>query len=187
MFERFTKSARAAVVSAQEQARSLGHNEIMAEHLLLGVMAEVDGVGAKLLRELGVEREAVLTEVEPLGSSDAEALRGIGVDLEAVRRQAEAAFGPGALDRPMRRRPGLFRSRLVSGHLPFTDASKQVLEQSLREALALKHNYIGSEHILLGLLADVRAPVPGALRRLGVTLDLEALRARVIDELQRAA
>ena len=107
MFERFTDAARGVVVDAQQQARTVGHSEIMAEHLLLAILADGDSIGARVLRGLGVEREVLVREVAALGLSDDEALRAIGVDLAAVRRQAEAAFGPGALDRPRTRRYGL--------------------------------------------------------------------------------
>jgi ATP-dependent Clp protease ATP-binding subunit ClpC len=73
------------------------------------------------------------------------------------------------------------------GHLPFSSPAKKVLEQALREALALKHNYIGTEHILLGLLADDRGSVPHKLRRLATPVDPTAVRARVIEEMRRAA
>jgi ATP-dependent Clp protease ATP-binding subunit ClpA len=187
MFERFTQQARDVVVDAQEEARVLGHDEIIPEHILLAVLSDADSLGAGVLRQLGVDRDAVRVEVATLGSSDADALRAIGVDLEAVRRQAEAAFGPGALDRPRRRRSGLFRSVLMGGHLPFSSPAKKVLEQALREALALEHNYIGTEHILLGLLADDRGSVPHTLRRLATPVDPAAVRARVIETLRGAA
>lgn len=187
MFERFTEAARGVVVNAQEQARTLGHSEILAEHLLLGVMADADGIGARALRDLGVERDALLSEVAALGDADAEALRSIGVDLHALRRQTEAVFGPGALDRPTRRRVGLFRKHvvLVGGQLNFANTATRSLEQALRKAQALKHDYIGSEHILLGLVSDEQGPAARVLRRLG--LEAAALRERILDELQRAA
>lgn len=172
MFERFTESARGVVVDAQEQARTVGHSEIMAEHLLLAILADCDSIGARVLRDLGVEREVLVKEVAALGRADDEALRAIGVDLTAVRQQAEAAFGPGALDRPRPRprRYGLLRRvAWVDGHLPFTDSAKRALEQSLRQALALKHNYIGADHILLGLLADDQDAASRTLLRVGVT------------------
>jgi ATP-dependent Clp protease ATP-binding subunit ClpA len=187
MFERFTEAARGVVVNAQDQARALGHREILAEHLLLGVMADTDGIGARVLRDLGVEQDALVSEVAALGDADTEALRSIGVDLHAVRRQAEAAFGPGALDRPRRRRVGLFRRQvvLVGGHLHFANTASRALEQALRQAQALGHGYIGSEHILLGLLSDEHDAAARVLARLG--LDRAAVRQRVLDELQRAA
>lgn len=180
MFERFTAAARAAVVQAQDQARGLGYREIGAEHLLLGVMAAPDTIAARVLADVGLGREAIL------GDGEAEALNTLGVDLAAVRRQAEAAFGPGALDRPTPRRRGLFnRPAHKDGHLPFTAAAKQALEQSLRQAQSLQHGYIGAEHLVLGLIAQDREPVALLLQRLGV--DPGNVRARLREGLARAA
>jgi ATP-dependent Clp protease ATP-binding subunit ClpA len=148
MFEHFTEAARGVVVNAQEQARTLGHSEILAEHVLLGVMSDTEGIGARVLRDLGVDADALVSEVAALGDADAEALRSIGVDLLAVRRQAEAAFGSGALDRPRRRRVGLFRKHvvLVGGPLDFANTATRSLEQAVRQVQAFNHGYIGSEH-----------------------------------------
>jgi ATP-dependent Clp protease ATP-binding subunit ClpC len=68
------------------------------------------------------------------------ALRPLGVTLEATRAQVQAATGPAAAEQ--------------AGHIPFTPRAKKVLELSLREALGLRHNYIGTEHILLGLVHE---------------------------------
>ena len=66
MFERFTERARSAVVLAQEQARLLGHNYIGTEHLLLGLLAEGDGVGPVVLREAGLTLRIVQADVEAI-------------------------------------------------------------------------------------------------------------------------
>jgi ATP-dependent Clp protease ATP-binding subunit ClpA len=91
----------------------------------------------------------VLGDIDALGTtpSDGAALASIGIDLDEVRRQVEEAFGPGALDRTMAARGGRRR-----GHTPFDRSAKKVLELALREAIALHHNYIGTEHLLLGML-----------------------------------
>jgi ATP-dependent Clp protease ATP-binding subunit ClpA len=191
MFERFTPAARGAVVSAQTHAREFGHREIGAEHVLLGVLADEQGVAAKVLRDLGVDPAAVRSEVQDaksFGSPDAEALKAIGIDLDAVRRQAEETFGPGALNRPRRQRTGLFRHRYSDqGHIPFKAEAKSALEQSLRAALSLRHNYIGTEHILLGLLATERGTASEVLRRTGVTVSVDVVQDRVREELRRSA
>jgi ATP-dependent Clp protease ATP-binding subunit ClpA len=186
MFERFTRVARAAVVGAQQEAVALGHDEIFGQHVLLSLM-DVDGVAARVLRRIGVQRDAVVTDITTLGKSDAQALNHIGIDLDAVRSQVEAAFGPGALDRPRHRPTGRIRHRVFGEHLPFSADAKTALEQALREAQTLQHNYIGTEHILLGLVANQKGPVAGALRRLRVAGDYEAVKAAVLDELARMA
>jgi len=184
MFERFTDRARQVVVDAQASARGLGHGRVGTEHILLGLL-HGDGIAARVLGGLGitaatVERE-VLAEVGrgPLGTGDAEALGAIGIDLEEVRRRVEASFGPGALQwRPGRRG----RVPRFGGHIPFTPRAKKVLELSLREALALKHRSIGTEHILLGLVREGEGLAMLALTRLGAGPQL--IRARVLDALR---
>jgi ATP-dependent Clp protease ATP-binding subunit ClpA len=187
MFERFTTAARAVVIDAQQQAQTLHHREIRPDHLLLGVLGDDTSVSAGVLRDLGVNRESLLKEVASLGVADDEALRTIGIDLSAVREQAEAAFGPGALDRPRPRRGGLLRRVLPTGgdHIPFTSAAKRALEQSLRQAIALQHKSLTTDHILLGLLAEDDDPAARTLAHLKV--DPAEVRSRVRDQLQRKA
>jgi ATP-dependent Clp protease ATP-binding subunit ClpA len=188
MFERFTEAARGAVVSARDAAHDLGSAEIGAEHLLLGAMTDQQGVPARILRQLGVERSAVEAQARSFGSPDSEALKTIGVDLDAVRRRAEETFGPGALDRPRRQRAGLFGHRSVGGgHLPFTAEAKKTLGAALREALVLGHGFIGTEHLLLGLIGTDQDTAWLLLRQLGLTADRQAVRSLVLAEITRAA
>ncbi|MFI0445355.1 Clp protease N-terminal domain-containing protein [Actinomadura sp. 6N118] len=154
MFERFTQQARDAVTGAQQEARDLGHGRIGPEHLLLALIA-CDGPAAAAMRAQGLEITAMRAAVARLAADtsadplDPEALRTLGIDLDAVRQATEQTFGEGALDAP----PGRFRG---SGkrHLPFGPSAKKSLELSLRQALRLKHNYIGAGHVLLGILQD---------------------------------
>jgi ATP-dependent Clp protease ATP-binding subunit ClpA len=188
MFERFTDRARNVVTGAQVTARELGHNYIGTEHLLLGLL-EGDGIAARVLAGLGVTRDAVKRQVldevgrGPLDPGDAEALGAIGIDLHEVQRRVEASFGPGALYwRPGRGCGRARRIPLAGGHIPFTPRAKKVLELSLREALALKHNYIGAEHILLGVVREGEGLAMLVLTRLGAGPQL--IRARVLDALR---
>ncbi len=188
MFERFTNRARDAVSGAADEARALGGETVGAEHLLLAMLADAGSIATKVLRGHGIERSAVLREVTTASTRDADALRGIGIDLEEVRRRAEAAFGPGALDRPQARRAGRSgRRRSVGGRLPFGDSARAVLEASLRAAEDLGVGYIGTEHLLLGIVADERSAATIILRRLGMGLDRTRLQARILEELGRAA
>jgi ATP-dependent Clp protease ATP-binding subunit ClpA len=187
MFERFTQGAREATVDAQAAARRLGHGHIGTEHLLLGLLG-TDGVAARVLAGLGVTTAAVEREIGaevgqgPLGDADAKALGAIGIDLDEARRRMEASFGPGALawHPDPRCRGGLPRP---GGHLPFTPRSKKVLELSLREALALKHRAIGTEHLLLGLVREGEGLAMLVLTRLGA--GPAVIRARVLDALRQ--
>lgn len=181
MFERFTSAARTAVVQAQEDARRLGHDHIAAEHLLVALLQDGDGAPAQVLAGLGVDRDRLDRDLAVLGHADADALAAIGIDLAAVRQQAESSFGADALTRPRPRRRGLFGRRV--DHIPFTASARQALEQSLRQALALGHKEIRVEHLLLGLVADDEGSAARTLRRLGADPAevRERTRARLID------
>ncbi len=95
----------------------------------------------------------------------AKALESIGISLDAVRQQVEEIIGRGA--------------QAPSGHIPFTPRAKKVLELSLREALQLGHNYIGTEHILLGLIREGDGVAAQVLVKLGA--DLNRTRLQVIE------
>ncbi|MCX6453672.1 MAG: ATP-dependent Clp protease ATP-binding subunit [Actinobacteria bacterium] len=94
----------------------------------------------------------------------AKALEALGISLEAVRSQVEEIIGQG--------------QQAPSGHIPFTPRAKKVLELSLREALQLGHNYIGTEHILLGLIREGEGVAAQVLVKLGA--DLNRVRTQVI-------
>ncbi|WP_250036829.1 Clp protease N-terminal domain-containing protein [Paractinoplanes maris] len=185
MFERFTAGARAVVTNAQSEARSLRHNHIGTEHVLLALLADPDGPVA---RSTGLTAEAVRVDVlERIGghsqdgpvlsdadAEDAAALKAIGIDLAAVREAIEANFGAGALrlPRPPEKKRGLFaKFSPTSGHIPFTNRNKKVLELSLREALRLKQKFIAPEHIMLGLLREGHGLAALIMVDRGVDLD----------------
>ncbi|WP_435889200.1 Clp protease N-terminal domain-containing protein [Streptosporangium canum] len=182
MFERFTDEARQAVKLAQANARRLNHHLIGTEHLLLGLLDQPASDSAEILGRHGLDHGRAYRAVEgltpraPKDALDAEALESIGIDLSAIRDRVEAAFGPGALDRPPQRN---HRGSLVSGrHVPFSPRAKKALELSLREALALKHNYIGDGHILLGMLREGQGLGSRVLADAGI--DTEAVRREVV-------
>lgn len=188
MFERFTGQARAVVVRSQDEARAMGHRFIGTEHLLLGLLHDEHGAAAEVLRAAGVRVEDVRERVQRLVGGDdpgldADALRSIGIDLAVVRDQVERTFGPGVLDVPAPVGPkrGFFRRRqgAPTGHIPFSERAKKVLGLSVREASRLRHGYIGSEHILLGLLVEGEGL--GAKVLFDAGLDLEELRRRTVD------
>jgi ATP-dependent Clp protease ATP-binding subunit ClpA len=165
VFEHFTERAQGTVVFAQEEALGLHHRYIGTEHLLLGLLRDSKSVGYLALGRLGVRLDDVRSEVVRLvgegpsrtpDKKDAEALRVLGIDLDEIRRRTEEVFGEGALEKavPVRYR-GRRRAYSPSvGQIPFTRRAKKVLELALREAKALRHDYIGTEHILLGLVRE---------------------------------
>lgn len=113
-FERFSVKARKVVVTAQEEARLLKHGYIGTEHILLGLLGVPDSTAAKVLEQLGY-------------------------DKETARADIAAVAEPGTQE--------------LSGHIPFAPSAKKTLDLALREAHQLRHTSIGTEHILLALVA----------------------------------
>jgi len=177
MFERFTQRAREVVAGAQREAEGLGHRYVGTEHILLAILNLDGGIAHDVLIETGVGAERVRQAIKREIQTDADALESIGIDLNAVKAKLEEAFGPGAMDEPPPRQTGWFRRRRTGGR--FTPRSKMVLELSLREALALKHNYIGTEHILLGLIREGKGLAAKILADQGV--DFKRLRDKTIE------
>jgi len=99
----------------------------------------------------------------------AQALASLGIELEQLRREVLVIIGTGA-EQP-------------TGHIPFTPRAKKVMEMALREALALQHNYIGTEHILLGLVREGEGVAAQILNAAGATADV--VRATVIELLAK--
>ena len=182
MFERFTEKARTVVVLAQQDARERGDTTIDTGNLLRGFLAVPDTLGLMVLEGFSVTRTDLEADLDARvvapadGSADATALAALGIDLDEVRRRVEEAFGPGALDRA--RAP---KRRFLGGHIPFAKEAKKVLELALREALMLEHNYIGTEHVLLGLL-HAEGAAHDVLAARGVRLDVARV---IVDELVR--
>jgi len=163
MFERFTDKARGVVIAAKNKAQDHGDDQIRPAHMLYG-LAVSDGVAARALAALGVDAEAIERELGRAGTAggapggaaqadegdDAEALAAIGIDLDEIKRRIEENFGAGALGRvPLTPKGPL---NWTGGRLPLNEQAKLSLAMSIREARALHHNYIGTEHLLLGLL-----------------------------------
>src|ERR1700746_2336475 len=139
MFERFTERARQVVVLAQEEARTLKHNYIGTEHILLGLLREEEGLAARVLESLDIT-------------------------VERVRAQVVRIVGSG--------------EEVTSGQIPFTPRAKKVLERARREAQSLGHNYIGTQHILLGLVRENEGVAARIL--LDFDADSEKIRNEVI-------
>src|SRR5262249_2593909 len=145
LLTRFTAGARRVVVLGQEQARELGHSRMGTEHLLLGLLAEGEGVAARALQQAGIALEPVKAEIAKV----------IG-------------HGEGA----------------PKGHIPFTPRAKKVLELGLRESFQLNHKFLGTEHILLGLIREGDGLAAQTLVKLGA--DLGELRVGVLALLSSA-
>jgi ATP-dependent Clp protease ATP-binding subunit ClpA len=154
MFERFTRSARAAVVLAQEDAGELNAQEIGPEHLLVGALQSAGHDLSAMLGGYGLTADVIRARLvvgdgNDSFEADAKALRAIGIDLHAIRDGIARTFGPDAYDDALRKSG---RRRRRRGHIPFTRSAKKVLELALREALAHEDSTIGCEHMVLGIL-----------------------------------
>jgi ATP-dependent Clp protease ATP-binding subunit ClpC len=140
VFERFTDSARQVIVLSQNESRSLAHDYIGTEHILLGLLREQSGLAAAVLESLDIS-------------------------FEGVRAQVEHIVGKGDATE-------------ATGQIPFTPRAKKTLDLALREALSLGHDYVGTEHILLGLGQEREGVAFSILRHFGA--DAETIRNRVI-------
>jgi len=132
MFKRYTEKAKRAIMIAQEEAINLNHDYIGTEHILIGLIKEEEGVASQVLRQLGVNLDKVVEEVERL-------------------------VGKGEYQQV--------------GEIAFTPRAKKVLELASQEASQLKNNYIGTEHILLGLIKEGSGVAVRILADLGINLD----------------
>ncbi len=179
MFETFTRPARVVVEQATALAQEAGAGETRPEHLLGALLADEASLAVQVLEATGATVPALREElarrraqyVDGLDADDAEALALIGIDLDEVVRRIDAH-----LDRPGSPR----RARRAR----FARDSKKVLELALREAVALHHGSIGSEHLLLGLLRVGDRVVDDTFAAQGVRPD--AVRAAVADAVRRA-
>jgi len=134
MFERFTDRARKVMAIANEQVQLFNHQYIGTEHIFLGLIKE-GGTGAEVLKNLGVDIDNMLPEVEQLFK-----LKG-------------------------------GRDAVAEGKIPQTQNAIKVIEYAIEEARNLNHGYIGTEHILLGLLRVSEGIAAQVLGNLGVTIE----------------
>ena len=131
MFGRYTEKAQKAILLSQEEAKGLKHNYVGTEHLLLGLIAEGEGVAAKALNQYGVT-------------------------IEKARNEVIATIGKGEFDADI---------------LGFTPRTKRIFELGFIEARNLGHNYVGTEHLLLGLLSEGEGVAIVILDKMGVNIE----------------
>jgi ATP-dependent Clp protease ATP-binding subunit ClpA len=171
VFGRFAEPAHRVLDLAREEAERVGHRYLGPEHVLLGVLAEGQSQGARMLRSHGLEVAAARAALARLADrgvvpaprpSDAQLLGTLGIDLDAVRRDSEQAFGVQAVGEAtwrVTRRRGWRGRRVVWTALcgpPFL--AKRALQLAGDQAHALGHSEVRPEHLLLGVLEDARQP-----------------------------
>jgi ATP-dependent Clp protease ATP-binding subunit ClpC len=134
MFERFTDKARKVMAIANEQVQIFNHQYIGTEHIFLGLIKE-GGTGATVLKNLGVDTEKMLSEMEQL------------VKIKGGK------------------------DPVAEGKIQQTQNAIKVIEYAIEEARNLNHGYIGTEHILLGLLRVTEGIASQVLTNLGVNIE----------------
>ncbi|MDK2871150.1 MAG: ATP-dependent Clp protease ATP-binding subunit ClpC [bacterium] len=139
----FTERARRVINNAAQEAKSLNHDYVGTEHLLLGLTKEKDSVAARVLDSLGIS-------------------------LDKVRQEIERIIGRGT-------------EKVDMDQLPLTPRAKKVLELAVSEAQSMGHNYVGTEHLLLGLIKEGEGIAAQILINLGA--DLETVREKLFEML----
>nr|UXN44515.1 ATP-binding subunit of Clp protease [Navicula tsukamotoi] len=146
MFEKFTEGAIKVIMLSQEEARRMGHNFVGTEQLLLGVIGQRHGIGARALKKLKVT-------------------------LKKARKEIELYIGRG--------------TGFVASEIPFTPRAKRVLEMAVHEGKDLGQNFVGTEHILLALIAESDGVAMRTLDKLNVDIHkLKNLILTYIEETQ---
>jgi ATP-dependent Clp protease ATP-binding subunit ClpA len=179
MFERFTRNARVVVIGAQEVAHRHRATEVRPAHLLESLASKDGTLAMQVLADLGAPGDEVRRVIRGFSSQysgvldaeDAEALRLLGIDLDDVIRRIDQDLNDG-------------HGPILQGHKRFSPESKKVLELSLREAFRLGDGFIGTEHVLLGLLRQGDTVTQETLKAFDLTVDDVR---RAVDEADRRA
>ena len=167
MFNRLTDRSRNCVQAAFEEARMLGHDSLGDEDLLLGILRADEGIAVEALSSLGVTLEVARAESEGML---ADALSSIGISLEDIRREAGDTF---EMRIPDNRR------------IPYSPRAKKALVEARKEMRRLGDNYLGTEHVLLGMLRNEDGAAVRILASMGVSP--ETLEDRLFELRGRAA
>jgi ATP-dependent Clp protease ATP-binding subunit ClpA len=167
MFGRFTSSALTAIENAQIEARSLGHNYVGTEHVLIALSARSDTTAGAALEDFGIEptrlRDALSRLLGSPPPDEATLLRSLGIDLHAVRQTVERTLGPDALQKARQKpRPRWFRGRhgnchsILLGEIGVTPRLKRSFELAVQQAGTAGDAQANDGYLLLALLEDRR-------------------------------
>jgi ATP-dependent Clp protease ATP-binding subunit ClpA len=159
-FERFTQRARSVLVAANAAAVTGGHRVIGTEHMLLGMYAEPEGVAAKVLLAMQISREQIEMTLHAPWARAAAA-------QEELAGQADAAPDSGQDQPATPAGPGAGPGDPATGRRPMSPKARAALVSALAVALEFGHNYIGTEHLLLGLYRDPDSLAARVLSNLG--------------------
>ncbi|HXT60336.1 MAG TPA: Clp protease N-terminal domain-containing protein [Pirellulales bacterium] len=162
MYERFTDRARKVMALANQDALRRNVPAVDTEHILLGLLEEARGVGAHVLRDLGVDWESLSAAVTACGKPHPPAAAPAASLPYAERPRSVWQATRGAFRRFLAAQRGL--------RLPQSSASRRLIEHAMEEARALGHRYVGTEHLLLGLLRQPECIAGQLLIEQGLTL-----------------
>jgi excisionase family DNA binding protein len=161
-FKNFTEKARKAMLLSVDEARRLEHNYVGTEHLLLGLVSEGEGVAAHVLSSFGVELDKTRNEIVSMLNHGREKSNPVLGKIKTAMHQGEIVF--------------------AGRQAALTGRAKKVMGLAVDEASLLGHPYIGTEHLLLGILREGEGLAVGALENLGV--DLEKIRRETLQMLK---
>ncbi len=165
-----TPRSKKVIELAVDEARRLGHSYIGTEHMLLGLIREGEGIAAGVLESLGVTLEKARTKVAQI----------LPVAQQPASNDPSATATAQPMDTQPPETPATTRLRNVAivqtqstrsyERYPFTEQSHKVIEGALEEAISFQHNYIGTEHLLLGLVRERESVAGAVLQNLGIEL-----------------
>lgn len=176
MYERFTDRARSAMKFANQETQRFSHQYIGTEHILLGLIADalsevlpqpsdadssrragqLAGLWNRIFRSL--KQSASLQPLNRESVAAGDLLMKLGLDLRKIRIEVEKFVKAGA-------------DTVTTSKLPQTPRAKKVIEYAMEEARSLKHNYVGTAHLLLGLLREHEGIAAQVLMNLGITIE----------------
>ncbi len=158
---KFTERARKVLTLSQEEAKQLNHNYIGTEHLLLGLVSEGEGVAARVLSSLGVELDKARNEIMSILKRGHEKSNPVLSKIKSAMMQGEIV--------------------IAGRQVVLTQRAKKVIDLAADEARLLGHQYIETEHLLLGIIREGEGLAVGVLESLGV--DMGKLRAQTLQNI----
>ncbi len=176
-----TRRSKKVIELAVDEARRLGYHYISTEHMLLGLLREGEGIGASVLESQGVNLEKVRMKVAQISPDAQQQQTQSTVNEPFVEQTEQLSDKPGSekIEASRPRNAAIVQTQSMRPYAgyPFTEQSHRVIERAHEEAISFQHNYIGTEHLLLGLLGNNESIASAVLQNLG--LELKRLRRDV--------
>jgi excisionase family DNA binding protein len=161
-FKYFTERARRVMGLAESEAQRLEHSYIGTEHMLLGLVSESEGVAARVLSSFGVELDKTRNEIVSILKQGQEKSNPVLSKIKSAMVQGEIV--------------------IAGRQVVLTKRAKKVIELAAEQARLLGHQYIGTEHLLLGVIREGEGLAVGVLENLGI--DLQQIRAKTLELLK---